>query len=333
MNTLSAKPKISLIICTRNRSEELVNLLLPSLQKLIFTRLEIIIVDSSSDKQMVEKNKNATLNLGYSYFWYGKKGLSNARNFAIKQAQGDFIVFTDDDCVVDPTWLQRLIRGFNDINVYCCTGRTLSWTSSKESQEIWERLKTFDRGENSVIVGKKDINIRHLLSVKRLANLLKFSFSKIAPAPWCLGYGNNMAFRRDVFQELGDFDTRLGRGVPTESGEEVDLYYRILKAGHKIIYDPTAIVRHEHRQTIDMLFEASYTAGLGTAAFVFKHFKDPYMVVIYFGRACNILLALLFSYRITKLERKLMFIELIGWLKGPSVWKKCEHLQDDFVRV
>ena len=58
-------------------------------------------------------------------------------------------------------------------------------------------------------------------------------------------YGLNMAFRRSVFERVGEFNSRLGRsGKKLLSGEEAELFSRIDKAGIKTVYAPDAIVLH-----------------------------------------------------------------------------------------
>ena len=126
-----------------------------------------------------------------------------------------------------------------------------------------------------------------------------------------------MMFRKNIFQKIGLFDPKLGRGTPLETGEEIDMYYRILKKGFKIIYEPNAIVYHRHRQTVSEILKASYTAGLGVSAFIFKHYKDPYMLLCYLGRSINLIISLIFSRKRSNIEKAVIFQELKGWVKGP----------------
>jgi GT2 family glycosyltransferase len=58
-------------------------------------------------------------------------------------------------------------------------------------------------------------------------------------------FGGNMAFRREVFERVGEFNPDLGRkGAKLHGGEEVDLFRRMLEAGMRVVYAPDAIVEH-----------------------------------------------------------------------------------------
>jgi GT2 family glycosyltransferase len=66
--------------------------------------------------------------------------------------------------------------------------------------------------------------------------------------PWPVGGGNNFAVRVEWFSRIGGCDERLGPGSPGEGGVDMDLFYRLLRAGALIRYEPDALVYHE-RQT------------------------------------------------------------------------------------
>ncbi len=62
------------------------------------------------------------------------------------------------------------------------------------------------------------------------------------------GTGANMAFRRSVFQRIGPFDPALGVGTPTNGGEDLEMFFRVLHEGHTLVYEPDALVWHRHRR-------------------------------------------------------------------------------------
>src|SRR5207247_10340890 len=63
------------------------------------------------------------------------------------------------------------------------------------------------------------------------------------------GTGANMAFRRTIFDEVGCFDPAMGPGTVTRSGDDLEMFFRIVKEGHLLVYEPRAVVRHRHRRT------------------------------------------------------------------------------------
>jgi GT2 family glycosyltransferase len=80
------------------------------------------------------------------------------------------------------------------------------------------------------------------------------------PMPWHLlvqpgmfGTGANMAYRRQLFSQIGGFDPALDVGTATNGGGDLEMFYRILKEGQVLVYEPAAIVRHRHRRDYAVL--------------------------------------------------------------------------------
>jgi hypothetical protein len=82
-----------------------------------------------------------------------------------------------------------------------------------------------------------------------------------------------MAFRRDVLRELGGFDNALDTGAPLPGGGDLDMFYRIIRAGGVLVYEPRYMVFHEHRHSEVDLQRQYFTWGLGLMAFVGKHLR------------------------------------------------------------
>src|SRR6185312_2994051 len=87
------------------------------------------------------------------------------------------------------------------------------------------------------------------------------------------GSGCNMAFRRDALLELGGFDEALDTGAPLPGGGDLDIFYRVLRSGRPMIYEPEYAVFHEHRETIPQLSRQYWTWGLGMMAFLVKSYR------------------------------------------------------------
>jgi hypothetical protein len=64
---------------------------------------------------------------------------------------------------------------------------------------------------------------------------------------------------------LGGFDTALDVGTPTGGGGDLELFFRVVAAGHQVVYEPSAVVRHRHRQTMEQLVRQK--RGDGTASY------------------------------------------------------------------
>ena len=84
------------------------------------------------------------------------------------------------------------------------------------------------------------------------------------------------AYKKDVFQGVGGFDINF----PTASGEDTDLSFKISKAGHKMVFNPNAIVFHSHPTTLakylKIKFKRSYWRTLIYRKHADKIIKDSY---------------------------------------------------------
>ena len=98
------------------------------------------------------------------------------------------------------------------------------------------------------------------------------------PAPtWKIGATANAAVRRDVLERVGPFNEVLGAGRPTGVGEDTEYFYRVLRGGGAIVYQPTAVVLHHHRADRPALARqlAAYSAGhVGYHLEIAVHHRD-----------------------------------------------------------
>lgn len=85
-----------------------------------------------------------------------------------------------------------------------------------------------------------------------------------------------MAFRRDILLKLGGFDDALDTGAPLPGGGDLDIFYRVVRAGYPFVYEPRYLVFHQHRREYEKLRRQYWTWGLGFMAFVVKSYQtDP----------------------------------------------------------
>jgi glycosyltransferase involved in cell wall biosynthesis len=106
-------PRISIVIPTRNRAP-LLSRLLDSLSHLSYSKWEAIVVDDgSSDDTAAVAEEYRKRGLPLTYLWQPWRRMGAARNRGIAAASGDILAFTDDDCIVDPGWLDAIARAFD----------------------------------------------------------------------------------------------------------------------------------------------------------------------------------------------------------------------------
>src|SRR6185312_6444167 len=64
-----------------------------------------------------------------------------------------------------------------------------------------------------------------------------------------LGSGANMAFDTSVLRAMGGFDPALGAGTRARGGDDLAAFFEVLQRGHRLVYEPAALVRHRHPET------------------------------------------------------------------------------------
>jgi glycosyltransferase involved in cell wall biosynthesis len=238
---------VSIVVCTRNRSKYLKRCL-EVLQKQQCRPHEIIVVDNaptdSSTFDVVQKFGNDV-----QYVREPRPGLDIARNTGAARATGSVIAYVDDDVFVHPLWTCQISQTFRDSKVAAATGLVIASALDTESQQIFEKYWSFNRGYT-------DRTYDHEFLNRNLAD---------GPPVWEIGAGANMAFRKSIFDEVGYFDERLDVGAAGCSGDS-ELWYRILAKGFIIHYNPRAIVYHEHRQELEALHKQLFNYMRGHAA-------------------------------------------------------------------
>ena len=219
-------PKISVVICTHNRCDQLRDTLSSLSQTSVPEDLtwELIVVDNNSTdrtKEVVGSFANSSVNP--KYLFEVKPGLSQARNRGIAEARGEIISFLDDDVIVDKNWLAQIRLAFEQYNCMCLGGRVFLFGDPKMPR-WWHKnfdvaVGRFDRGEQVIRYEKDDEGL--------------------------IGIGANMSFRRVVFERYGSFDAEMGRvGNQQRTGEETDLVLRLRRNNELAIYYPKALVYH-----------------------------------------------------------------------------------------
>jgi GT2 family glycosyltransferase len=187
-----------------------------------------------------------------------RPGLDFARNLAWMEASGELIAYLDDDVVVDAGWLAGLREAWEENpDAVAFTGLVMPLKLDTPARVLFERGNGFRRGFDK----------------KRFGSVLPGN--PLYPCgPGIFGTGCNMAFRRDVLRALGGFDEALDTGAPLPGGGDLDIFYRIIRAGHVLVYEPSYMVFHEHRASMSALRRQYYTWGLGLMAFVGKNCRN-----------------------------------------------------------
>lgn len=227
-------PTVSIAVCTRDRSDDLARLL-PSIRDQDLAPHEVLVVENGSSgavEAFVRRHlPNAT------YLREERVGLDFARNRALWAATGEILAFLDDDTVADPGWVLAMAEGFAGApEVGAVTGLILPLELETRGQHLFEANGGFGRGFRRRVLPDEE---RRLLGVRL----------PLAAVVIGAGSGCNMALRTQLFRDLGGFDEALDTGRPLPGGGDLDAMYRVMRAGHQLVYEPRAMVRHRHRQS------------------------------------------------------------------------------------
>ena len=252
-------PSITVAVCSRNRAPRLARCLASILAAAADrTGVDVVVVDNAPDDDSTRELVEATP--GVRYVCEPLPGLDFARNRAVACGTGDVLAFVDDDVVVDEDWIRALRVAFSDHpEVGCVTGLVLPFAVGTDAQVRFEQRGGFRRGF---------IRQRYQGPSDPHDPLFPFGAGRF-------GAGCNMAFRRSVLVELGGFDDALDTGPPLPGGGDLDIFFRVLRAGNALVYEPRAIVCHEHRDDHRGLRRQYWSWGTGYLAFLGKCWRLP----------------------------------------------------------
>ena len=248
-------PFITVAVCTRNGAERLPSCL-RALDALRYpaSRIERLVVDNAPaddrTRRLVERDHPSI-----RYIDEPRPGLDWARNRAILEARGEIIAFTDDDANVDEDWAMALGRSFaSDPGIDLITGLVVPDEIDAEAQRLFEQYGGFGRGFD-----------RRYFRVQP-GQLIARDYGGAGH----YGTGANMAFRLSVFDRIGLFDTALDVGTVTNGGGDLEMFFRVLKEGGTLLYDPAALVRHRHRRHYDALRVQLTNNGIGFYSYLVR---------------------------------------------------------------
>jgi hypothetical protein len=151
-----------------------------------------------------------------------------------------------------PDWIEKLVAPFAESSVGIVTGNVFPAELETTPQILFEAYGGLGRGFE-----------------RREVNLNWFNQFRTAVPTWELGATANAAFRSTVFSNpnVGLLDEALGAGTPTGCSEDTYLFYKALKAGYTLVYEPAAYVWHKHRSSIKGLRRQIYNYSKGHVAY------------------------------------------------------------------
>ena len=234
------KPKtISIVIPTHNRVIML-RRLLRSVETLEIIPDEVVIVnDGSSDQtQSFLKTWEESHHNFISIVFNNPiaQGPGAARNIGIQLSSSDAVAFTDDDCILHPSWI-----------------------SSIKHSNFWGKIKI-------VGIGGK------VLSFRKGAVSEYYSYHRILEPPKYNQYlvTANACYLKNGLLEVGGFDeTHKYPG-----GEDNGLSFKLANRGYIFGFEKNMIVMHDYRTSLFSFLKTFYRYGKGCAEITFKYLKS-----------------------------------------------------------
>jgi GT2 family glycosyltransferase len=194
---------------------------------------EVIVVDdgSTDDTQAV-----CAAFPKVRYLRQENRGPAAARNHGVREAGGEIALFTDADCEPEPDWLEEMLAPFEEAEVVGVKGAYRS-----RQRELVARL----------------VQLEYEDKYRRMARFRHIDFIDTYAA----------AYRRDVFLRYGGFDERYR----TASVEDQEFSFRLAADGHKMVFNPRAVVWHRHVRNLSAYLRKKYKIGFWKSFLLRRH--------------------------------------------------------------
>jgi glycosyltransferase involved in cell wall biosynthesis len=217
---MPASVGITVVIPTSDRPSD-VERCLESLATVCYPNWSVLIVDQSRDaltEAVAAAFKQRLPNL--TYHRTAERGLSRARNTAIRVVDTDILAFLDDDCTVDSGWLEQVAAAFTRY-----PQAALIFGTVRAAPHDWQQyfVPCYEVAEERVLRGR-------------------LAFLKVG------GMGAGMYLRRSLCRNLGPMDIYAGAGGHFHASEDRDYTYRALAAGLTVIETPSIVIQHFGRR-------------------------------------------------------------------------------------
>ena len=237
MSSPATEPMVSVIIASHTWGRYgLFKEAIRSIERQTYDAIELVL-PLDGDPDMVETTKLLTDGGVEITYDPDTTGLSEARNRGAANASGDIYAFLDDDCVAAPHWVAELVDAFEDGAIAAGGPAIPEWPAERPAHIP----KEFDWLIGGGPYHDEPVEIRNT-------------------------YGCNIAFRADVFDELGGFDPAHGKNGNMAQAEETELCIRMREQfGAGLQYRPAATVRHRvfpEQLSVGYLLKRAYHQGV-----------------------------------------------------------------------
>jgi cellulose synthase/poly-beta-1,6-N-acetylglucosamine synthase-like glycosyltransferase len=232
--------KYSIIVPTFNRPDEVTELL-DSLTQQTFRDFEVILADGSPGTLVREVADRYIPRLRLIYLYEKGLGISEARNWGVQKASGEYVIFFDSDCMAPPAYLETVDSYLTEHPAEVFGGPDATHASFTPVQKAISYAMTSPFTTGGIRGRKKHVG-------------------KYQPRSF------NMGILREAFLKVGGFS-----GLKVS--EDIDLSIRLDKAGNRTILIPAAFVYHKRRSTFYKFYRQTSSFGRGRIDLYIRHGK------------------------------------------------------------
>lgn len=242
---MKQKLLITVAICTYNRAHYLEDTLRDlAAQTEEPSQFEILVINNNSQDEtsgVCSRFSETHRDIRFRWVNEEKQGLSHARNRAVNEAAGSYLLYIDDDVHLEKDFLEQAIRCVDLVSGLTCVGGRI--------------FVTFDDTEPDWIPDE----LMPMFGLHDLGDEMKKYPSGNFPR------GGNMLIHKNLFRRIGLFDTNLGRTGPVLSGsEEKDFFDKVRKSGVEPWYVPRLVLWHRiGKRRLDRDYLKKQSAGIG----------------------------------------------------------------------
>jgi GT2 family glycosyltransferase len=251
--------RFSIIVAVRNEVDHIEECIHAVFNQDYRGPYEVIVVDGMSTDGTFELLQKLQKSYQFKVITNQKINAAAGRNLGINNASGDYVAFIDGDAIATRDWLTQIQKAFENSNSAGVGGPDLLPENTNATAHVIGIIMTspFARG------GKLNPSTQHALMEEE---------QYVEHIPTC-----NVCFKKEILQKIGMFDEAFVKG------QDLELNYRIIKAGYKLYYSPKIQVLHYRRQTIKEFSQQIYKWAKAKIAIIKKHgvMNHAYLLPLY----------------------------------------------------
>ncbi len=234
----------SVVIPTFRRAETLFPVLDALAAQVDPPEFEVVVVDDGSGDDTLPRLRAYRPPYPFRFFSQENAGPATARNRGVREARGAVVVFLGDDTVPEPPLLSIHARTHAEKRPrpVAVLGYT-TWPRGLRVSPFLHHINEYG---------------------------LQFGYGLIRDpeeVPFNFFYTSNVSLPRDLLLEVGLFDTSF----PHAAWEDIEVAYRLMQRGLRMVYRPSAVARHHHDITFASFRRRQEKAGEAAAIFYRKH--------------------------------------------------------------